>query len=283
MVKIKGFFNVILGNKKATAGLLILLFFFIMALFGPILVELDNTTRYSERLQGASFKHWLGTDYAGRDTLAILIHGSRDVLSIAFLTGVITVAIAFVIGTVSGVLGGRFDDVLMMITNVVLTVPSFPVMMVLSLIINIKSPFTFAAVLSLWSWAGLARTLRAQILSLKQRDFIEVSKIMAMPLGHIIFKEMLPNMISYISINFIMIMRGAIAASVGLMLLGLVPFSSTNWGMMLNLAMTQTGALYNPRSMMYLLSPIFAITLFQMGCLFFTSGLDQAFDPRLRT
>lgn len=278
-----GFFLVIKRNKKSFAGFIILMFFLIMAIIGPMVIKLDTTQRFSERLQGPSISHILGTDYAGRDTFATLVHGSRDVLLIAFFTGLFTVAIAFLIGTISGVVGGKVDALLMLITNVVLTVPSFPIMMILSLLVQIRDPVSFAAVLSLWSWSGLARAIRSQILSLKQRDFIEASRILGLSLPHVIFKEMLPNMTSYISINFIMIMRGAITASVGLMLLGLVPFSSTNWGMMLNLAMTQTGALYDPNSMFYFLSPVLAIMLFQMGCLFFANGLDEALNPRLRT
>jgi peptide/nickel transport system permease protein len=90
-------------------------------------------------------------------------------------------------------------------------------------------------------------------------------------------------MASYMAYHFIMIMRGAVTASVGLMVLGLVPFSTTHWGMMLQLAMTNTGALYGSNAMTYFLVPIVGIVLFQMGCLFFASGMEEAFNPRLRT
>lgn len=277
------FFVVMKRNKKALAGTIILLCFLLMAIIGPIVIELDTATNYAERLQGPSFKHILGTDYAGRDTFAILIHGSRDVLLIALFTGIFTILIAFLIGTISGMLGGIVDMILDFIINVMLTVPSFPIMMILSMIIKIKDPITFSIVLSIWSWAGLARAIRSQILSLKQRDFIEASRVLGLGVFHMLFAEMLPNIASYVAINFIMIMRGAITASVGLMMLGLVPFSSTNWGMMLNLAMSQTGALYAPNAIFYFLAPVLAIMFFQIGCLFFANGLDEALNPRLRT
>ena len=170
----------------------------------------------------------------------------------------------------------------MFITNVILTVPSFPIMMVLSMLIKVTNPVTFALILSMWSWGGLARAIRSQILSFKRRDYIEASRILGLSLGHIVFKDMLPNMASYIAYHFIMIMKSAVTASVGLMVLGLAPFSSTHWGMMLNLAMGSTAALYGSSAIYYFLTPVIGIMLFQIGCLFFASGMDEAFNPRLR-
>ena len=171
----------------------------------------------------------------------------------------------------------------MFVTNIILTVPSFPIMMVLAMVVTITDPFSFALVLSIWSWAGLARAIRSQILSLKNREFIEASRILGLGLPHIVFREMLPNMASYVAYHFIMIMRNAVTASVGLMVLGLVPFSATHWGMMLNLAMTSTGAVYGSTALIYFVTPILGIMFFQMGCLFFASGMEEAFNPRLRT
>ncbi|SHE97436.1 peptide/nickel transport system permease protein [Caldanaerobius fijiensis DSM 17918] len=282
MASIVNIWIVLKKNKRAFIGMIILLIFLFLALVGPYIIPPATQTNYAERLQLPSFKHPLGTDYAGRDTLSQFVHGSRNVLLVAFLAAFFTLIIAFIIGTISGTLGGTVDAVLMLITNVVLTVPSFPIMMVLSMVAKISDPITFGLLLSIWSWAGLARAIRSQILSLKNRDFIEASKILDMGLIHIIFKEMLPNMVSYIAINFIMMMRGAITASVGLMVLGLVPFQASHWGMMLNMAVTTTGAIYGSSAIIYFLVPVLAIMFFQMGCLFFANGLDEALNPRLR-
>ncbi|MGL5676130.1 MAG: ABC transporter permease [Cellulosilyticaceae bacterium] len=281
MKKLKSVFKVICRNKQAMVGMIILIFFLLMATVGPEIIPEATTTNYAERLQGPSMEHWLGTDYAGRDTLAQFVHGSRNVLLVAFIAGVITISIGFTVGTIAGVAGGWIDEVLMGITGVMLTVPSFPIMMVLSMIMKIDNPVLFGFLLSMWSWAGLARSIRAQILSLKHRDFVEASRVLGMGTFHIIFKEMLPNMISYILVSFISIMKGAITASVGLMVLGLVPFSSSHWGMMINLATTTTGAMYGSTALIYFLTPVSGIMLFQMGCLFFANGLDDAFNPKL--
>lgn len=280
---IRAFFAIIRRNHRAFSGLLILIFFVLMAVLGPQLIELDNTARYSERLQAPSWTHPLGTDYAGRDTAVQFIHGANDVITLSLLTALFTVTIAFLIGGMAGVAGGALDSGLMFFTNIILTVPSFPIMMVLAMVVTITDPFSFALVLSIWSWAGLARAIRSQILSLKNREFIEASRILGLGLPHIVFREMLPNMASYVAYHFIMIMRNAVTASVGLMVLGLVPFSATHWGMMLNLAMTSTGAVYGSSALIYFITPILGIMLFQMGCLFFASGMEEAFNPRLRT
>lgn len=280
---LRSFFTIIRRNHRAFAGLLLLLFFVLMAAVGPRIIVLDNTARYSQRLQPPSLAHPLGTDYAGRDTLAQFVHGADDVIILSILTAVFTLTIAFLVGGMAGVAGGTLDALLMFVTNVILTVPSFPVMMVLSMVVTITDPFSFALVLSIWSWAGLARAIRSQILSLKNREFVEASRVLDLGLPHIVFREMLPNMASYVAYHFIMIMRNAVTASVGLMVLGLVPFSATHWGMMLNLAMTSTGAVYGSSALIYFVTPIVGIMLFQMGCLFFASGMEEAFNPRLRT
>jgi peptide/nickel transport system permease protein len=283
MQSVIGFFTTIRKNKRAFAGMLILLAFLAIALIGPLLIPLSTKTNYAERLKPPSVHHWLGTDYAGRDTLAQFVHGSGDVIWLAFLTAILTIVLAFVVGGVSGAVGGKTDSTLMFVTNVILTVPHFPILMVLSMLIKITNPFTFALLLSIWSWGGLARAIRSQILSMKRRDFIEASRILGLGLPHIIFREMLPNMASYIAYHFIIIMKGAVTASVGLMVLGLAPFSPTHWGMMLNLAMTNTAALYGTSALYYFLTPVLGIVFFQMGCLFFASGADEAFNPRLRS
>jgi peptide/nickel transport system permease protein len=279
----RSFLSIIASNRSALLGLLILLAFILLAVVGPRVIPLDLKPNYALRPQGPSLAHPLGTDYAGRDTLAQFVHGSAGVILLSFATGVFTLLIAFMVGASAGVAGGSLDALLMFMTDVILTVPSFPIMMVLSMIIKINDPISFALLLSIWSWAGLARAIRAQILSYKRRDFVEAARIMGMGLPHIVFKEMLPNMASYVAYHFIMIMRNAVTASVGLMVLGLVPFSTTHWGMMLQMAMNSTGALYGSSAMFYFLTPVVAIMLFQMGCLFFASGMEEAFNPRLRT
>src|SRR5690606_29605 len=166
---IRAFFSVIWRNPMSRMGFLILLVFLLMAVFGPMLIP-DLKSDYANRLQPPSARHWLGTDLAGKDTLLQLILGSRDVLLVAAYAGLFAVLIAAATGIVAGLQGGIVDRVLMLFTDVVLTMPSFPVTMILSMVIRITDPLVFGLVLGLWSWAGLAKAIRSQVLTLKHRE-----------------------------------------------------------------------------------------------------------------
>jgi len=275
--------KIIKGNRRAFFGFIMLLFFLLMALFGPLLVPLDMTPDYLNRFQSPSISHFLGTDYAGRDILAQLIHGSRDIMLIAFSTAFFGMLMAVSTGLSSGLLGGTFDSLMMRVIDIMLTIPSFPIMAIFAALFRIENPIMFGLILALWSWPGLARSIRSQILTLKKKEFVEVARIMGMGTTHIMYKELMPNIMPYITINFINMAKGAITASVGIMLLGLVPLRVQNWGMMLNMAAFQTGAIYIPKAYSYLLSPMCAIVIFQYSLINFASGVDELFDPRLRT
>ncbi|HEY9840882.1 MAG TPA: ABC transporter permease [Candidatus Obscuribacterales bacterium] len=275
-------FDVLRHNRRAAVGAALLLGFALMASIGPLLLPLDTRSDYLLRFQAPSWSHWLGTDYAGRDTLAQLVHGSRDIIAIAFSSALITLAIALVAGTLAGLLGGRFDRLLMRVIDIFLTLPRFPIMAIMAGLFSIQDPFSFGLVLALFYWPGLARGIRSQIMTLRSKDFVEVCSLMALPLRHVIFAELMPNIVPYLAISFINVARDAIVASVGIMLLGIVPLSTSNWGMMLNLAATQTGAIYVPAAYPYLLAPIACIVLFQFALMAFAGGLEEFFDPRLR-
>jgi peptide/nickel transport system permease protein len=282
MRSIKLFFMTIYRNKQSFAGMIILFLFAIMAVIGPELIKLNTKTDFKNRYLPPSLEHPMGTDYVGKDIFAQIVHGSRDVLVVGVISATLSILIGFTIGSLSGFAGGVLDTALMFAANMFLTVPAFPIQLILSAVIDVRSSFIMAAIISAFSWAGLSRAIRSQILSLKERDFITICRVMNMGNLHIIFKEMLPNLVSYLGITFVQSMQGAILASVALMTMGFAPFSSTHWGTMMNLAITQTAGAFEPRTMFYLFSPILCFILLQSGCIFFAHGLDEALNPRLR-
>ena len=275
-------FKILLRNKKAFFGFLVLVIFLFMATIGPEIVTLDTTIDYENRYAGISLDHWLGTDYSGIDIFAQVVHGSRDVLTVAVLAAIMTIIAGFVIGATAGFLGGWVDIVLSFIAKIILTLPQTPVFMILAVRMDISNMFVFALILSIFNWAGLAMQIRAQILSLKERDFMLCNRMMGMGNFYIIFKEILPNITSYLAINFVMTMSNAITASVGLMLLGIVSYKSTNWGAMINLAKAANGGLVATRGYLNIFAPVAVMGLFQMSCIFFSSGLEEIINPRLR-
>ena len=269
-------------NKLALFGTVILLGYLLMATVGPVVAPLDPVTRWAYRFQPPSWQHPLGTDHLGKDTLAQIIHGSRDVLSIAALAALFSILIAISVGAVSGYVGGKVDAGLNGAINVFLTIPPLPVMLIAAAVFHVTDVVSFALLLAVWMWPALARAVRAQILSLKEREFTEASRCLGLGAFHIVFRELVPNLMPYITIEFVRLVREAVTASVGIMLLGLAPFSPTNWGVMLNMAIFRTGAVFVPEATIYVLSPIAAIVFLQLGSLCFARGLEEVLNPRLR-
>lgn len=269
------------SNAKASSGTAILLFFVLLAIVGPWIVPYNPVGDPLMKFAAPDGVHVLGCDSQGRDVLAMIIDGTKNIFIISALTGLFTVAIGVILGMVSALMGGVVDKILQLITNMFLTIPSFPVLMLIASVFTIRDNLTFALILSLWSWPGLARAVRAQIISLKERDFILICNVMKMSKAHIIFKELVPNIASYILINLIMVMRSAITSSVGIMFLGVAEMDPSNWGAMLYDIMN-SGALLIDSALTYCLSPILVIALFQMGIVNLANGLDETLNPRLR-
>lgn len=274
------FFGKIFSNSKITIGLSIMLLYVLVAVFGPMLFPYDPTTDILNKYLGSSLEHPFGTDWLGRDVFRQVVAGTGAVLEIAFYSAVFTVVIGTVLGILSGYVGGVVDRVIMSITNIFLSIPSFPVYLLLASLIVIETPLAMAAVVSLWSWAGLCRAIRVQVLSLKERDFIQICTVMHMSRTHIIFKELMPNILSYIVINFVIAMRNAIMASVGIMLVGLASYDPTNWGAIINAARMK--GLINPKNIQIMLYPLTAIVIFQVAALQLANGLDETLNPRLK-
>ncbi len=268
---------------SSIVGLIIILGYALMATVGPILIPYDPSPKISDRFLPPSWEHPLGTDFAGRDTFAQIIHGSRDVLSVAVITAFITVIIAFSIGIFSGYMGGKVDTVLTTVMDIFLIIPSFPLLVIVAASVpRALTPVEVALVISFVGWAGLARAIRSQVLAIKRSAFIEAARCLGLSNVRIVFGEILPNLMPYIAMNLILSIIGAVYSQVGLYFLGLLPFTTMNWGMMINIALQQS-ALINPKAWPYLLSPIGAIILLQTGFILFMSALEEIFNPRLRT
>lgn len=270
----------IFSNSKTVVGFSILMVFVLIAIFGPIIFPYDANTDVANKYLMNSWEHPFGTDWLGRDVFRQVIAGTGAVLEIAFYTAVFTVLLGTVFGIVSGYFGGWVDKIIMSVTNIFLSVPSFPVYLLLAALISINTPLQLSLILTIWGWAGLCRAVRVQIMSLKERDFIQICTVMHMSKAHIIFKELMPNVFSYIAINFVMAMRNAIMASVGIMLVGLAAYDPTNWGAIINAARTM--GLSNTKNIAILMYPLVMFIIFQVATLILANGLDETLNPRLK-
>ncbi len=286
---VRGASRALARNKAGFLGFLGLAFFFVLTIFGPMLIPYDGKPHYYDRrregaislFQGPSAEFPLGLDWQGRDILSHIVHGGRSLILTAVQAGVLTTIIAVTLGALSALLGGYLDRVLNMLANFILTIPQFPLLVVLAGLISFQDRFYLALLLAVLDWPSLMRAVRAQVLSLRERDYVEAAVVLDLGLPHIMLREVLPQMISYISINMIFSIQGAMYAIVGLVFLGMVPFTEPDWGVMIFMGRSQ-GALFSRDAASMLLSPVIAVALFQLSLVLFTRSLEEVFNPRLR-
>ena len=225
--------------------------------------------------------HLLGTDTQGRDIATHIVHGGRILILTALIGGVITTMIALVLGSLSALAGGVLDSVLTAITNLFLAIPRLPLLVVLAGVISFDNTLFLGVLIGLLGWPALMRAIRAQVLSLRERDFVEAARSLGLSTFHIMFREILPNMISYVMINFIFAITFAMYEQIALVVLGLAPINDYTWGVMLYFGRSR-GTLYNADGASMALSPVLAIALFQVCLVLFARALEEVFDPRLR-
>ncbi|MGB9717780.1 MAG: ABC transporter permease [Thermoproteota archaeon] len=276
----------VFGRKPtAMAGLIIVVFFTLMALIGPFFFPLDIRAYPAKRYLPPSWEHPLGTDPYGRDVLMQIINGSRDALLIAALTGLVTIFIATVVGVSSGIIGGLFDEVLMRITETFLLLPQYPLLLLIAAILPAGRELTLfevSLIIGIVQWPATARAIRSQVLAIREKPFIEAARCLNLGNLHVIFREIIPNLMPYLVMNFFLALTGGIYSQVILFSLGILRFTSVNWGVMINIAMGES-ALINPKAWIYLFSPIACIVLLQTGLVLISSALEEVFNPRLRT
>jgi peptide/nickel transport system permease protein len=179
-------------------------------------------------------------------------------------------------------IGGVVDQILSAIANFILTIPQFPLLLVLASILSFTNRFYLALLFAALSWPALMRAVRAQVLSLRERDYVQAAVALDLGLPHIIIREVLPNLMSYIVVNMIFSIRSAMYYIVGLVFLGLVPLEEPDWGVMIYVG-RQQGAIFNSDGASMILSPVIAIALFQLSLILFTRSLEEVFNPRLRS
>ena len=268
-------------NPVGLIGLIGLLCFLLLAFVGPYIVPLDTKVKVKEIYAPLSWEHPLGTDSQGKDVWSQIVHGGRELILVSVSAALLSTIIGAGLGALSALVGGRVDSTLMFLTDIWLTIPQLPLLIVLAAFIRVNNPVTLVLIIGLLSWPGLLRAVRSQVLAIKQSDFIEAARVLDLGTGHIIFREILPNMMSYITINFILAVTAAMGFQAVLVFLGVVPLSGTNWGVMIQLAFTR-GAIFSRDSFWYIMAPVMAISLFQLTLVALERGLAEVFNPRLR-
>jgi peptide/nickel transport system permease protein len=277
----RGLLTAMARNRAGLLGFIVFILFVLVAFVGPLFVPQTLPTDLKAIYQAPSMQHLLGTDSEGRDIGIQMINGGQSIILVGATAALLSTLISITFGALAAYLGGYVDTLIMLVADVVLTLPQIVLLAVLATFIKLNSPWLLAAIIALLSWPTLLRAVRAQVLSLKEREYVEAARVLDLGTPRILFLEILPNMANFILMNFTIGMTGAIYAQVGLYLLGLAPLAGNNWGIMLNLAWVR-GAIFFKQSLMYILAPVLAISVLQLSIVTMTRSLEDVFNPRLR-
>ncbi|MEY8298792.1 MAG: ABC transporter permease [Emergencia timonensis] len=268
-------------NKMAMVGLVTLAVFVLIAIFGPILVPFSTQEfgGMGDVLRPPGGDHLLGTDDMGRDVLANLMAGARISLLIGGVATIISMAIGTLVGISAGYFGGAVDNVLMRLTDFFLVIPWLPLMMVLAAILG-TSIWNIILVIGVTSWAGTARVVRAQTLSVKERQFVERTLSLGAGNWHIMWKHILPNVFPLVFANTVLIAATAITSETTLSFLGLGDTTTASWGMMLHYAFecgaTGLGAYW------YYLPPGICVIAVVLAFTLLGYAFDEILNPKLK-
>lgn len=266
----------ILSNPLAKAGFFIILTAFVLAIFAPLIAPYDpDAINVKAILLAPSSAHWMGTDGLGRDVLSRMLYGSRISLLVGLVAVGISTAIGIVLGALAGYYRGWVDTVIMRLVDVMLSIPSF--FLILAVIAFLTpSIINIMIVIGLTSWMGVTRLVRAEFLSLSQREFVQASRTLGAKDFRLIFIHLLPNSLTPIIVSAVLGVASAILMESGLSFLGLgVQAPQASWGNILT-----DGKEYIQFAWWLSLYPGLAILVTVLGYNLLGEGLRDALDPR---
>ena len=269
-------------NPSLVVGIILLAALVLFVGIGHILVDTSKARPLSApAMKPPSLQYPFGTDRQGRDLLAVMVAGTPLTLRIGFIAGILGVGIGAILGFVSAYYRGTVDTVIRGIADIGLTVPGLLVLIIIA--VSIKEGLTvdqMAIIVASLAWLNPTRTIRAQVLSLRERGYVEVARLSGMSGPEIIFKELMPNLLPYLGATLVNAVSNAILASIGLEVLGLGPIESPTLGMTLYWV-NYNAALINGWWWWWT-APIVIILIVFLGLFFLTVGLDEIANPRLR-
>jgi len=279
-VRFKNAAKLLVGNKKFLSGLIMLFLIFMMSLSVYIFSIPYPTFGSVPAFREPSKQFLLGTDGLGRDLFAVLLYGIQTSFYIGFMAGTLSTALGVLIGFLGGYKGGLLDDVLRSVIDLFLVIPVWPILVLISVSVKSLTIPVMAFLLTAFSWQGSARAIRSQVMSLKEREFINIARLSGLGTFEILFEEIFPNMISYIAASFVMSVTGVILTEASLEVIGLGPPSATSLGLMLFWSQ-QYGAIVKGW-WWWILPPISVLVVLFISLILLTLGLDEISNPRLR-
>jgi len=277
LASIRGFWRVFSKSRPAVVGLAMLVVLAFLAIFTEHLVLYNPFGIYPKSvLIPPSQAHPLGTDDLGRDILMLIMFGAKISLAVGFSSVFISSSIGITIGAISGYYGGRVEDVLMRLTDMLLIIPNFFLILIVVALFG-SNMRNIVLIMGFTTWPGIARLLRAEFLSIRELEFVEAAHIVGASNLRIVFRHILPNAIYPVIVNASLQVGSAILTEAGLSFLGLGDPSLVSWGRMLSIAQ-----LYMRRAWWMAAFPGVAIFITVMAFNLVGDGLNDALNPRLR-
>ena len=267
-------------SKKAVVGVLILLFFTVLAVFPGQIAPYSPTAKIFTPALGPSSQHWLGTTNVGEDIFSQLIWGTRLSLVIALAVGAVATLLAVLVGVSAGYLGGATDGFLSLVTDVILVLPIFPLIIVIAAYEKNAGLLTLIVVLGVLGWSYGARQLRSQTLSLRRRDFLESARVRGERRSYVILHEILPTMTSLIVATFLGSAVYAVLTAAGLQFIGLGDPSSQSWGTMLYWAQSNEALIAGMP--LWAIAPGVCVALLGAAFALLNYAFDEISSPALR-
>lgn len=274
-----GLLRSLLRIRKLAIALSTLIIVISIGVIGPLIYRVDPSTVFQANKPPSS-EHPLGTDNRGRDILAQLLAGIKGSLYIGLLSAPIAVLIGVLIGITAGYRRGYIDSLLMLITDIFLVLPTYLLLILIAAYVKVRTPLVIALIIGITSWPWMAKSIRAQVMSLKQREFLYMSRMGGLSDLRIMIEDILPSIASYIFIVFTSAMSGAMIAEAGLSMLGLGITEGASLGFILFWAQ-QFDAVR--RGMWWWFIPPGALLVAIAVSLYtIATSLDEFFNPRLR-
>jgi len=271
-----------LRNRKLVVGLSITLSMLLFAVIGPFVARHAPLAYGGQLSLAPTMKdgYWFGTTLLGQDVFSQFVTGLRLAFIVGALGGGIAAAIGMLVGFTAGYRGGVIDEILNMLTNVVLVIPTFALLLVIAAYLQVRGIMMEAVFIGVTSWPWAARAIRAQTFSLVSRDFVDMARLSGRSSWQIIFREIAPNMSSYLFMMFILLFGGSILIAATLDFIGLGPSNTISLGMMMQLSV-QNAAL-QLHLWWWFIPPGLAIMAIVGSLYVMNVGLDEVFNPKLR-
>lgn len=268
-------------NIKGLAGLILLTLLLLAAVFAAWLAPHDPRAmgELQDILQSPGRDHLLGTDEVGRDVFSLILYGARISLLVGFAAAFLSILIGTIIGLTAGYFGGWVDDLLMRLTDLFVVIPRLPLVLITVAVLG-PNLFNTILVIGILIWAGTARIIRIQTLSLKERQFVERARSLGARHWHIVRRHILPNVLPLVFANTVLIIATAIYLESTVSFLGLGDPTHISWGMILHYAFTNAAMVYG--AYWYVVPPGVMIVLAVLSFTMCGYALDEVLNPRLR-